>query len=125
MAKKFNLGEFTRERFGSDLIVLRCPRDLDAYQDAIDAFDRTGERATLYRDLLALGVAADAVRRIAAGERLPTVSPAPREKPLRADPPPFFRSPRDSAVRQLTPGHGGRGRSVCRAGSGPLRSGGQ
>ena len=43
---------------------------LDRFDDARDAFRRTGDRAALARDLFALGVSGADVRRIAAGDEV-------------------------------------------------------
>jgi hypothetical protein len=59
------------------MLVLRCENDICKYEAATIAFARTGERAALYRDLLALGLTGQDVRWHVdnVGERQVCISP--------------------------------------------------
>ena len=55
-------------------VTLRSSKEIDAFHDAVNAFDVDGNRAELLRELMRLGIPADQIRRIAAGEDLPVIS---------------------------------------------------
>ena len=70
----FDLGRYSGRRFGLEVVALRGAADVDRYNDALDAFTLTGDRAALFESLFALGVPADQIRRVAAGESLAILS---------------------------------------------------
>lgn len=59
------------------MLKFRDPADLDAYDDALMEFERTGDRPTLLRALFALGVEASLIRWHAAvaGRRMVALAP--------------------------------------------------
>jgi hypothetical protein len=71
----FSLGEYLRERFGSDVAVFRSAEDVIDYENTVAAFARDGDRGALFRRLLAVGLSAEQARWHAAhpGERVPAV----------------------------------------------------
>ena len=71
----FSLGEYLRERFGSDVAVFRSAEDVIDYENTVAAFAHDGDRCTLFRRLLALGLSAEQARWHAAhpGKRVPAV----------------------------------------------------
>jgi hypothetical protein len=56
------LGRYVREHLGTDIVVLASDDDLSEYEGAVEAFAHDGDRSTLLRRLLALGLTAGQVR---------------------------------------------------------------
>jgi hypothetical protein len=54
------LKQHMRENF--DAVWLRSEADVDEYESAVEAFERDGDRAALFRRLMALGLTAGDVR---------------------------------------------------------------
>jgi hypothetical protein len=59
------------------MLKFRNPADLDAYDDALERFERTGDRPALLRTLLSLGIEAQRCRWHAAvaGRRMVAMAP--------------------------------------------------
>ncbi|ARQ01709.1 hypothetical protein [Pseudorhodoplanes sinuspersici] len=69
------LGEIIRESYGSDFVIFDHEDDLDRFTSAIDAFFAGKlDVVSLREKLFELGVPADQIRRLLAGERLLSVS---------------------------------------------------
>jgi hypothetical protein len=71
----FNFGTYMREQFGDDVVVLQSSDANWDYDGAVRDF-RAGRssRAACRETLFALGVPAGQIRRILAGESLPTAA---------------------------------------------------
>ena len=71
----FSLGEYLRERFGSDVAVFRSAEEVIDYEITVAAFAHDGDRGILFRRLLALGLSAEQARWHAShpGQRVPAV----------------------------------------------------
>ena len=78
----FSLGEYLRERFGSDVAVFRSAEDVIDYENTVAAFAHDGDRSALFRCLLALGLTAEQIRWHAAnpGGRVPCVVDARQDE---------------------------------------------
>jgi hypothetical protein len=68
---QFDLRQYARS---AGVVAVIGTNALDHYEDALADFRDSGNRRALAADLLALGVGADDVRRIAAGERVMAIA---------------------------------------------------
>jgi hypothetical protein len=64
-----------RERFGDSFVILRDDAAHEAFETAVELFNRGHiSKALLQEKLIALGAAAEQIRRVIAGERLALIS---------------------------------------------------
>jgi hypothetical protein len=71
LTMQFDLRQYARS---AGVVAVIGKNALDRYDDALADFRDTRDRRALAADLLALGVGADDVRRIAAGERVMAIT---------------------------------------------------
>jgi hypothetical protein len=78
---EFNLGRYVREHHGSDIVVLRSDDDVLEYESATIDYNGDGNRGTLCRRLLALGLPTSQIRWHAAhsGQKQMTWGPGDSE----------------------------------------------
>lgn len=71
----FRMGEYCRNKFGGGIVGFDRKHEQDRFIDAIDEFFGGNlTEAALRETLFGIGVPADQIQRVLAGERLPSVS---------------------------------------------------